>query len=223
MKILITLVLLLGSLAVNALTSENALVKEPAQVKTSSKANQNSQATKKSASLALKQTQQAGQFQQQKWFQGFNQPFHSSGTFHIGTDKLVWHTQKPINNKMLINQQGVFSVDAQGSLTQQAGQTPYNQLLGQLLTGNVASLATQFHITPKALTPHLPAKANSCQQLVSKDRQLTQLIAHFVLCTDAQQQVMFIRLVEPNGSKTEIHLMYLPVKTATNNKAAAFE
>lgn len=49
-----------------------------------------------------------GNFTQTKILSGFANPFKSYGNFALKENELIWHTFKPINAKVVINEKGIF-------------------------------------------------------------------------------------------------------------------
>ncbi|GGO65909.1 LolA family protein [Bowmanella pacifica] len=144
---------------------------------------------------------QQGTFVQEKQLPQLKRPFVSRGLFAYDPDRkqLIWHTQAPLNNKLLIDEQGVAEEDAQGNPQVLTSDGQVSQVLLILFSGDVQSWQEVFDLTWQ----------QECVTMTPKQPFLRDLFSQFELCrlSDTQQQ---IRLFETNGTQARIVLAPMP-------------
>lgn len=134
------------------------------------------------------------EFQQQKWIRGLTRPLQSSGYLLLEQDSLQWVTEKPLQQQVLLNRQGVQQQRGT-ELTLQPGSELIGQLMLAVMQQDVVFLQQHFA---------LQQTADSCVQLQPLKQPLTSFYRYIALCGGAQLQQ--IELLELSGNRSEITL-----------------
>ncbi len=127
-------------------------------------------------------------FEQQRSITGLPRPLLSSGKLTIATDEVVWHTQKPFEQQLIITADGIQSDDQ----TKLRGSEVVGQLLLAVLQGDAQAIAANFAVQLK----------DSCLVLTPKLAQLQQFVESIKSC--GGEQIERIRLVEQQGNESNI-------------------
>lgn len=147
-------------------------------------------------------------FNQQKQLQGLAFPVRSSGYLQLDNDTLLWHTQTPIDQQVLISGAGVSQLQ-QGEMQLIAGTEIIGQLMLAVLQQNQPFLHEYFRLTPPD---------NNCQLLTPVKAPVDQFFSQIELCGDTQLQQ--IKLLEKTGNNTLIELSYPADNTVPANAIA---
>lgn len=147
-------------------------------------------------------------FSQQKQLQGLTFPVRSSGYLQLDNDTLLWHTQTPVDQQVLISGAGVSQLQ-QGEMQLIAGTEIIGQLMLAVLQQNQSFLQEYFSFTPPA---------DACQLLTPVKAPVDQFFSQIELCGGTQLQR--ITLLEKTGNNTIIALSYpaentIPAKATT--------
>lgn len=154
------------------------------------------------------QPPQQGQFEQHKHIKVLAQPFVSQGLYSYNRQSgIVWRTQQPIENTLIINAQGVFETQQDGSKTLLTANTRMSELLLVLFSGDEQLL--QMHFDLKKTVNHY--------LLQPIDAKLRKLFAKITITFD-NNLISQISLYEPNGNYTDI---FLGERAATEPKVNA--
>lgn len=142
-----------------------------------------------------------GEFSQQKQLALLPQPLRSNGRFLYSRQHgLLWHTQAPLENRVLFTQQGIDNLDQPQANPQGAGQQAamrlFSQLFFALVSADIAQLSEHFEIDGENLAEQWRL------QLTPKPGDVARAIQTLELRGDKQlHQVMF---VDNNGDRTTI-------------------
>ena len=137
-----------------------------------------------------------GSFVQEKHLAALSRPFVTKGQYIYTVEYgLIWHTLKPVDNKLIINQQGISEAQADGSLKILTSDTSFSALLLPIFSADPQSIKEHFNILESdngiTLTPINPQISSLIQNL------------DLVISDQALQQ---ITLNETNGNLTHIFL-----------------
>lgn len=143
--------------------------------------------------LAFLQQQQqplpfAVTFEQQRTITGLPRPLLSSGKLTIAADKVVWHTQEPLDQQLVITAEGIQNDDQ----TKLRGSEVIGQLLLAVLQGNAQTIAANFAVQLQ----------DTCLVLTPKLSQLQQFVQRIESC--GGEQIERIRLIEQQGNQSDI-------------------
>ncbi|WP_417690415.1 outer membrane lipoprotein carrier protein LolA [Pseudidiomarina sp.] len=127
-------------------------------------------------------------FEQQRTIQGLPRPLLSSGRLTIAADEVIWHTQQPLEEKLVINATGIHS-NEQSKLR---GSEVIAKLLLAVLQGDASAIGDNF--TTKL--------QGTCLILTPKLQQLQQFVASIESC--GVTAIETIRLVEQQGNQSMI-------------------
>lgn len=134
------------------------------------------------------------EFQQQKWIRGLKRPLQSSGYLQLAQDSLQWVTEKPVQQQVLLNRQGV-----QQQLGTELKLQPGSELIGQLMLAvmqqDLAFLQQHFV---------LKTAEDSCVQPQPLKAPLTGFYRYIALC--GKERLQQIELLELSGNRSEIKL-----------------
>lgn len=135
------------------------------------------------------------EFTQHKQIKGLSRPLVSQGYMQLSKDQLLWHTQKPVDQQVLVKATGV-SQWSSGEFKAVAG----TEMIGQLMLA-VVQKNTSF------LLQYFDAKTGQpdCIELTPNQAPVNQFFSQIILC--GQQQLQSIQLNEVSGSQTLIHLI----------------
>ena len=128
------------------------------------------------------------EFEQKRTIQGLPRPLLSSGQLTIAADEVIWHTQQPLDQKLVINATGIHS-DEQPKLR---GSEVIAELLLAVLQGDANAIARNFATELQ----------EECLVLTPKLQQLQQFVASIESCGVAAIET--IRLVEQQGNQSVI-------------------
>lgn len=146
------------------------------------------------------------EFQQQKWIRGLKRPLQSSGYLQLAQDSLQWVTEKPVQQQVLLNKQGV-----QQQLGTELKLQPGSELIGQLMLAvmqqDLAFLQQHFV---------LQTAEDACVQLQPLKAPLTGFYRYIALC--GKERLQQIELLELSGNRSEIKLS--PPQAAKAKQAA---
>ena len=141
-------------------------------------------------------TPKSGRFEQKKVLKILKRPFISSGYYEFSShSELIWHTTSPVENRLLINQQGVLQSQPDGSVKPLTDDAATSQLLLALFSGDITTLSAQFEIE----------SVETGYKLKSKDTVLRQVISSIDLVVK-QNQLDTLILHEASGNRTYIQL-----------------
>lgn len=145
--------------------------------------------------LLLWQVQQ-GQlnFQQQKWIRGLQRPLQSSGFLQLEPQRLLWVTEKPIQQQVVLDKLGVQQQLA-GELKLQPGTELIGTLMLAVMQQDIAFLQQHFAFE---------SAAEHCVRLIPRQKPLTAFYQHIELCGAIELQQ--ITLLELSGNRSEIVL-----------------
>ncbi|WP_133470749.1 outer membrane lipoprotein carrier protein LolA [Paraglaciecola marina] len=137
-----------------------------------------------------------GNFIQEKHLAALSRPFVTQGKYHYSPETgLVWNTLKPVNNFLLINQDGVSEKQADGSFKMLTTDANFSAMLLPVFSGDPQKLTQYFKISENSkgltLDPIAP-KVSSVMQTLD-----------LVITEQALQQII---LHESNGNVTNIYL-----------------
>lgn len=133
-------------------------------------------------------------FQQQKWIRGLKKPLQSSGYLQLETNRLLWVTEKPVQQQIVLDNSGVQQ-QLDGALKLQPGSELIGSLMLAVMQQDIAFL--QQHFVLQQMPEH-------CVQLQPLKKPLTDFYRHITLCgADKLQQ---ITLVEISGNRSDILL-----------------
>lgn len=135
------------------------------------------------------------EFTQHKQIKGLSRPLLSQGYMQLSKDQLLWHTQKPVDQRVLIEATGV-SQWSSGEFKAVAG----TEMIGQLMLA-VVQKDTSFLLQYFDATTGQP----DCIELRPKQAPVNQFFSQIMLC--GQQQLQSIQLNEISGSQTLISLI----------------
>lgn len=154
------------------------------------------QATNPVPELLLKWHQLSGEvgFSQQKTLQGLPFPIHSSGYLQFAPEQLLWHTQTPIDNQILINAQGINEIN-QDKIQTIAGTELIGRLMLAVLQKDTVFLEDFFQFSPQH---------ESCLTLTPVKAPVNQFFSRIILC--GEQQLQTVELTELSGNQTHIQL-----------------
>ena len=135
------------------------------------------------------------EFTQHKQIKGLSRPLVSQGYMQLSNDQLLWHTQKPVDQQVLVEAGGVSQWRA-GEFKAVAG----TEMIGQLMLA-VVQKNTSF------LLQYFDAKTGQpdCIELIPNQAPVNQFFSQIILC--GQQQLQSIQLNEISGSQTLIRLI----------------
>lgn len=135
------------------------------------------------------------EFTQHKQIKGLSRPLLSQGYMQLSKDQLLWHTQKPVDQQVLVEATGVSQWNS-GQFKAVAG----TEMIGQLMLA-VVQKNTSF------LLQYFDAKAGepSCIELTPNQAPVNQFFSQIMLC--GQQQLESIQLIETGGNQTLIRLV----------------
>lgn len=134
------------------------------------------------------------EFTQLKTLQGLPVPLRSSGTLQLDNDSLLWHTTRPVEQKLLISAAGVSQWQQQDYVAL-SGSEFVGQLMLAVLHQDEAFIAEHFSVV---------SASDSCVELHPRQAPLNQLFAQIALC--GEQQLQQLTLKEVNGNSTVIGL-----------------
>lgn len=133
-------------------------------------------------------------FQQQKWIRGLKKPLQSSGYLQLETKRLLWITEKPVQQQIVLDNSGVQQ-QLDGALKLQPGTELIGSLMLAVMQQDIAFLQQHF------VLQHMP---EHCVQLQPLKKPLTDFYRHITLCgADKLQQ---ITLLEISGNRSDIQL-----------------
>ncbi|RUO69539.1 LolA family protein [Idiomarina ramblicola] len=130
-------------------------------------------------------------FHQKKQLSGLPRPLVSSGQLDISTDEIVWTTEQPQQQQLIINRQGIFEQGSEGSVS---GSDTIAQLLLAILQQDKAVLKQQFRLSVE----------EGCVMMVPKGDALASVIEKIHSC--GANSVELVELFEQNGNTTRIEL-----------------
>lgn len=133
-------------------------------------------------------------FQQQKWIRGLKKPLQSSGYLQLETKRLLWITEKPVQQQIVLDNSGVQQ-QLDGTLKLQPGTELIGSLMLAVMQQDIAFLQQHF------VLQHMP---EHCVELQPLKKPLTDFYRHITLCgTDKLQH---ITLLEISGNRSDIQL-----------------
>lgn len=133
-------------------------------------------------------------FQQQKWIRGLKKPLQSSGYLQLEAKRLLWITEKPVQQQIVLDNSGVQQ-QLDGALKLQPGSELIGSLMLAVMQQDIVFL--QQHFVLQAMPDH-------CVQLQPLKKPLTAFYRHIALCgADKLQQ---ITLLEISGNRSELQL-----------------
>lgn len=155
--------------------------------------------TANSTTTALK-----GPFEQQKTTQHLRRPIKSSGTLLLSPNQgVIWHTQQPIDNTMVIVKDHIITIDSQGQHKKISGGSDLNLMFANALTGNWALLKNHFSLN------NIKRDDRYCVQMTPQTELSRQTIAQMAVCGN-EQQITQLSINEVNGGKIDIQLKLKP-------------
>jgi hypothetical protein len=162
-----------------------------------------------------------GEFEQRKTVTGFKKPLVSHGDFLLAREKgVLWDTRRPfpstltLTRKSLSAQQGAsggagYHLDA----TREPALAAMNELLFALLSGDVATLATRFHIEGELLE-----KDGWRLVLTPTDAGLSRVFRRIQL--EGDRFVRQVQLEETRGDSSVILFSHLAQSPSPNDAEA---
>lgn len=144
----------------------------------------------------INQDNTQGKFTKEKHLAALSRPFITQGEYQYTDDMgLVWKTLKPVNNFLLINQDGVAEKQPDGSFKMLTTEASFSAMLLPVFSGDPQELTQYFKVSEnsKGLTLE-PLDPN-----VSNVMQALDLVI-------IQQTLQQITLHESNGNLTHIYL-----------------
>lgn len=165
-----------------------------------------------------------GEFQQRKTVKGFRNPLVSRGDFLLARDRgVVWHTREPFESSLVITRDRLLSRRADGRPEQridardEPGLRAVNEMLFALLTADLATLGSRFHIDGE-----LRGAAAWRLSLAPRDAALSQWVTGIELEGDGH--VRIVRLQEAQGDTSVIHFGgHVQAVGLTREEEARFE